>query len=60
MKYTTDGFNCFQEFDSLEDAIEASKNAPWANGGVFTERDGSSKPNYIIEPTRFEVEDCCQ
>jgi len=54
MNYIADGFNTFQEYHSLEEAIHASKNAPWANGGVYASTDGYIMcPEFIVNPSRF-------
>ena len=56
--FTADGFNSFKTFDSLEDAAQAAKSAPWANGGVYAgeHMSDSTQIIWLIEPYIFNDE----
>ena len=56
--FTADGFNSFKTFDSLEDAAQAAKSAPWANGGVYAgeHMSDSTQIVWLIEPYIFNDE----
>lgn len=40
MEYLVDGDEMQARFKSLEDALQAAKNAPWANGGIYEVPEG--------------------
>ncbi len=50
MRYYVDGDERFQRFESLEEAIQAAKCAPWSNGKVY-DADGTTGGYFLPEQT---------